>query len=155
MQAKAGAIGERHVAIARTQAAALGLAGVDRLSATTLSAYVALNDRFEADENGVGAQIEARASPLHRQLYLLGAMVGGEAADVESSGGKSSQPPGPQIRRHATLAGVDRALWLPLALTPRDTPPEQVLEKYRGALNVLAADLAQRDAAVETPAAPR
>lgn len=147
VRVKARVIGARHVAIAQAQAAALGIAGVDLLPAPTLSAYVALNDRFEADENGVGAQVEARASPSHRQLYLLGALVGGEAADVESSGGKMSQPPGPQIRRHATLAGVDRALWLPLALTPRDTAPEQVLGQYRGALNALAADLAARDAA--------
>jgi hypothetical protein len=155
VQAKARMIGERHVVVARMQAAAFGIAGVDLLRAPTLSDYVALNDRFEADENGVGAKVEARASPLHRQLYVLGALVGGEAADVESSGGRSSQPPGPQIRRHATLAGVDRALWLPLALTPRDTPPEQVLGNYRGALEVLAADLAARDAASAGAAPPR
>lgn len=151
VQAKARVIGDRHVAIAQVNAAAFGIARVDMLPAANLSAYVALNDRFEADENGIGAQIEARASPLHRQLYVLGTLVGGEAADVESSGGKMSQPPGPQIRRHATLAGVDRALWLPLALAPRDTPPEQVLGNYRGALEVLAADLAARDAASEAP----
>jgi hypothetical protein len=155
VQAKARLIGERHIAIARTQAAAFGIAGVDLLPAATVTEYVALNDRFVADQNGVGAQIEARASPLHRQLYLLGALVGGEAADVESSGGRRSQPPGAQIRRSATLAGVDRALWLPLALTPRDTPPEQVLGQYRGALEVLAADLAARDAAPDAPPAPR
>ena len=151
VQAKLRIVGERHIRIAQVNAAAFGIAHVDLLAAPNLSAYVALNDRFEADENGVGAQVEARASPLHRQLYVLGTLVGGAAADVESSGGKMSQPPGPQIRRHATLAGVDRALWLPLALTPRDTPPEQVLGNYRGALEVLAADLAARDAAPEAP----
>ena len=155
VQAKAQVIGARHVGIARTQAAAFGIGRVDLLPAPTLSDYVALNERFEADENGIGAQIEARASPLHRQLYLLGALVGGEAADVESSNGRMSRPPGPQIRRHATLAGVDRALWLPLALTPRDTPPEQVLSHYRSALEALAADLAARDAAADAPPAPR
>lgn len=146
VQAQARVIGARHVALARTQAAVLGVADVDLLPAPNLTAYVALDDRFEADENGVGAQISARLSPLHRQLYLLGTLVGGEASRVESSGGKTSQPPGPQIRRHATLAGVDRALWLPLALTPRDTAPEQVLSGYRSALNALAADLGARDA---------
>ncbi len=155
VRAKARVIGEHHVAIARTQAAAFGIAGVDLLPAPTLSNYVALNARFEADENGVGAQVEARASPLHRQLYLLGALVGGEAAGVESSDGKMSQPPGPQIRRHATLAGVDRALWLPLALTVRGKAPAQVVGDYRAALNALAADLAARDAATEGATAPR
>ena len=155
VQAKARVIGERHVAIARTNAAAFGIPGVELLPARTLSDYVALNERFEADENGIGAQVETRASPLHRQLYLLGTFVGGEAAGVESSGGRRSAPPGPQIRRHATLAGVDRALWLPLALAPRDTPPAQVLGNYRDALTALAADLAARDAAPGGVAAPR
>lgn len=155
VQAKSRVIGARHLAIARTQAAAFGISGVDLSPAPTLSDYVALNERFEADENGVGAQVEARASPLHRQLYLFGAFVGGEAADVESSGGRMSQPPGPQIRRHATLAGVDRALWLPLALTPRGEAPAQVVSDYRAALNALAADLAARDAATDGATAPR
>jgi len=150
VQAKVHAIGEAHLAIARAQAAAIGIGAVDILPARTLSDYVALNERFEADENGVAMRIEQAVSPLHRHLYLLGALVGGEAADVESSGGKRSQPPGSLIRRHATLAGVDRALWLPLALTPRATAPAQVLENYRAALNALAADLAARDAAPPT-----
>jgi hypothetical protein len=155
VQAKARVIGERHVGIARTNAAAFGIVGVDLLPAPNLSAYVALNDRLEADESGIGAQVEMRASPLHRELYLLGAFVGGEAADIESSGGRMSHPPGPQIRRHATLAGVERALWLPLALAPRDTAPAQVLGNYREALTALAADLAARDAAPEGAAPPR
>jgi hypothetical protein len=147
-QARAQAIGARHVDVARAQAQAIGIGigGVDLLPAPTITAYAALNDRFEADENGVGAKVEAKLSPLHRELYVLGALVGGEAARVESTGGTMSQPPGTKIRRHATLAGVDRALWLPLALTPRGTAPEKVVDDYRDALNALGTDLAARDA---------
>ncbi len=155
VQAKVRPIGDRHVAIARSLATALGIGRVELLQAQTVGAYAALDERFEADENGVGAQVEARLSPLHRELYVLGTLVGGEAADVESSNGRNSQPPGARIRRHATLAGVERVLWLPLALTPRDTPPEQVLGHWHGALDVLVADLAQRDAAVGPLDAPR
>ncbi|MEO7114457.1 MAG: hypothetical protein ABIZ18_01225 [Caldimonas sp.] len=155
VQAKVRPVGDRHLAIARSLATELGIGRVELLPAQTLGAYAALDERFEADENGVGAQVEARLSPLHRELYVLGTLVGGETADVESSSGTRSQPPGARIRRRATLAGVERVLWMPLALTPQDTPPAQVIDHWHGALDVLVADLARRDAAAGALAAPR
>jgi len=145
VQAKVRPIGERHLAIARELTAALGLGEVGVLAARTPKEYVALTERFEADENGLAARIEGRLSPAHRQLYLLGAQVGNEAATVESSGGAMLQPPVTLIRRHATLAGVAPDLWLPLALQPRGETPAQALARYHSALDALVADLSARD----------
>ncbi len=119
VQAKVRPIGERHLAIARELAQALELGDVAELVARTPKDYAALTERFEADENGLAARIEMRLSPAHRQLYLLGAQLGNEAATVDSSSGAMLQPPVTLIRRHGTLAGVAPALWLPLALQPR------------------------------------
>ena len=128
VQAKVRSIGERHVAIAQSNAAAFGIDRVDMLPAQTLSAYVALNDRFEADENGLGAKIEASPSPPHRELYVLGALVGGEAADVESSARQA------RASRRARRSAATRRSPASTArsgcrspLTPRDTPAAQVL----------------------------
>jgi hypothetical protein len=153
VQAKARAIGERHLAFARQLAEPLGIAGVAELPVRNPKEYATLNQRFEDDENGVAAAIERRLSPAHRQLYLLGAQIGGEAATVESSGGELIQPPATLIRRHATLAGVAPELWLPLATAPRGQTPAQVLARYRTALNALSADLAARDAGGAPPSA--
>jgi hypothetical protein len=146
VQAKVRPIGERHVALARELAQALDVGAVAELAVRTPKEYVALNDRFERDENGLAARIEERVSPAHRELYLLGAQLGNEAATVESSGGAMLQPPVTLIRRHATLAGIAPALWLPLALEPRGETPAQSLARYRAALDALGADLAARDA---------
>ena len=151
VQAKARVIGERHLALARRLAESLGIAAVAELPVKNPKEYVALNERFEADENGIAGELAKRLSPAHRHLYLLGAQVGGEASSVESSGGELTQPPVTLIRRHATLAGVAPELWLPLATAPRGETPAQVLARYRSALNALVADLAARDSA-EVPA---
>jgi len=145
IRAKARAIGERHLALARQLAESLGIAGVAELAVRNPAEYATLNQRFESDESGVAAQIERRLSPAHRHLYLLGALVGGEASTVESSGGELTQPPVTPIRRHATLAGVAPELYLPLATAPRGQTPAQVLARYRTALDALSADLAARD----------
>jgi hypothetical protein len=145
-QAKVRPIGDRHLALARELTQALGLGEIAELLARTPKDYAVLAARFEADENGLAARIERRLSPAHRELYLLGAQLGNEAATVESSGGELLQPPVPLIRRHATLAGVAPNLWLPLALQPRGETPAQALARYHSALDALAADLAARDA---------
>jgi hypothetical protein len=146
VQAKVRPIGERHLAIARELTQALGLGDAAELAARTPKDYAALTERFEADENGLAARIEQRLSPAHRELYLLGAQLGNEAATVESSGGAMLQPPVTLIRRHGTLAGVAPELWLPLALQPRGETPAQALARYHAGLDALAADLAARDA---------
>lgn len=147
VQAQARAVGEPHLALARELAAQLGLAEVSALPVRTLKEFTELNQRYENDEDGLAARVQARLSPLHRHLFLLGAQLGCEAARVEGSGGKNALPPASLIRRHATLAGIDAALWQPLTLAPHDETPAQVLARYRAALNALAAGLAQQDAA--------
>ena len=143
---KAAAIGAAHIAVAQAQARALGLGDVAALPMRSAADFFALTERVEKDENGLGARIEARLTPVHRHLYLLGAHVGGEAARVEGSGGKFALPPATLIRRHATLAGVAPALWQPLAAEARGETPEHVLARYRSAVNSLAVALVGGDA---------
>ena len=142
VQAQAAAVGAAHVAVAQAQAGALGLGDVAALPMRHPRDFLAFADRIEADENGVAARVEARLTPAHRHLYLLGAHVGAETAKVESSGGKLALPPAALIRRHATLAGVAPSLWQPLAADVRGASADQVLARHRAALDSLAAGLA-------------
>ena len=147
-QAQAAQIADAHVAIAREQARRIGIDGTlaAALPSRTLTDFVRLQERFEADENGVAARVEERLTPIHRHLYLLGAHVGAELAKVESHGGELALAPADHIRRHATLAGIAPALWQPLAADAGGASPAQVLERYRAALDALRADLSTRDA---------
>jgi hypothetical protein len=146
VQAKARTLGEPHLALAREQARQLGLGDVGALPVHTLKDFTELNQRYEDDENGLAARVQQQLSPLHRHLYLLGVHLGTEAARVEGSGGQFALPPATLIRRHATLAGVDPALWQPLTLEPHDETAAQVLSRYRAALNALGAGLARQEA---------
>jgi hypothetical protein len=146
VRAQAATVGAAHIAVAQAQARSLGVGDVAALPMRDAAGFFALSDRLEGDENGLGARIEARLTPVHRHLYLLGAHVGAEAAKVESSRGKFALAPATLIRRHATLAGVAPALWQPLAADARGESPGQVLERYHAALNALGIDLATRDA---------
>jgi hypothetical protein len=147
VQAKVRAITDAHVAIAREQARRIGVdTAVDMLPSRTLTDFVRLQERFEADESGLAGRVEARLTPLHRHLFLLGAAVGGEAAKVQGSNGKFSEPPVETIRRHATLAGVAPAAWQPLAVDHTGEPPATVLERYGAALDGVMAALAADDA---------
>ena len=150
---KAAAIVEAHVAVAQVQARALGLGDVAALPMRSPAEFFALAERVEKDENGLGARIETRLTPVHRHLYLLGAHVGAEAARIESSGGKFALAPATLIRRHATLAGVAPALWQPLAADVRGETPDQVLARYRAAVNALAVGLTTGEAS-NTPSPP-
>lgn len=123
-----------------------GLGDVQPLGADSLRAFTELGNRYEADESGIAARVQQQMSPLHRQLFLLGAQLGGEAARIEDSGGQFSLPPATLIMRHATLAGIDAELWQPLAAQPRDEAPEQVVQRYRAALQALADAVARQDA---------
>ena len=142
---KAGAVGAAHVAVAQAQARALGLGDVAALPMRTAAEFFALSKRVEDDESGLATRIETRLTPVHRHLYLLGAHVGAEAAKVESSGGKFALPPETLIRRHATLAGIAPALWQPLAADARGATPDQVLARYRGAVDAMTVALATLD----------
>jgi hypothetical protein len=151
-RAQVATIGAAHVAAARAQALSLGLGDVDMLPMRNATDFIQLSDRLEDDENGLAARIEARLTPVHRHLYLLGAHVGAEAAKVESSGGKFALAPASLIRRHATLAGVAPALWQPLAADARGETPERVLARHRAALDAIVAGLISSD--TEDPPRP-
>lgn len=73
----------------------------------------------ESDANGLAARIEAAASPRHRHLYQAGALLGGHAWALRQ-GLASTAPAAPEaIARHLALAGLPRALWLPLLAPPQ------------------------------------
>lgn len=152
VQDKARAAAEPHLKLAREQALRFGLGDVNALPVRSLKEFSELNQRYEADEDGLALRVQSVLSPLHRHLYLLGVHLGTEAARVEGSGGQFALPPAALIRRHATLAGIAPALWQPLTLEPHQETPAQVLGRYRAALNALAAGLEQPvDAAVRPP----
>ena len=145
LQQRVRGLAEAHLAVSREMAHRLGVQEEAVLPVRTLQEFGDLSERIEGDENGAAARLERQLSPLHRHLFLLGAHVGTEAARIETTGGEISLPPGRLIGRHATLAGIDAALWKPLAAMPNDEAPAQVLARYRNALNALAAALAQPD----------
>jgi hypothetical protein len=136
-----------HLAVARQQGLWLGLGEVDALPVRSLREFTDLGARYEADENGLAARVEQQLSPLHRHLYLLGAQVGAEMARVDDSGGRFALPPATPIRRHAVLAGIDGAVWQPLIAEPRDEAPTHVVQRYRRAVDALAAELERMDGA--------
>jgi hypothetical protein len=140
------------LAAAQQQAQSLGLGEVAALPVRSLREFTELGTRYEADEGGQAARVQQQLSPLHRHLYLLGVMVGGEAARVEDSGGRFALPPATLIRRHAVLAGIDAAAWQPLIVEPRDETPAQVMLRYRRAVDALAAEVERMDAADAAPA---
>ena len=143
LRAKVQTLADARVATSRAMALALGVPEEAALPVRTLQEFGELAQRIDDDENGAAARIEHRLSTLHRHLYLLGAQLGVEAARIETTGGQMSLPPAKSIMRHATLAGIDAALWEKLARMPRDETPAQVLARYRDALNALGAVLAQ------------
>lgn len=137
-----------HVQLAAQIAAQWQLGAAQPLAAHSLREFNELGARYEADEAGLAARVEQQLSPLHRQLYLLGVHLGGEAARIEDSAGQFSLPPASLIARHATLAGIAPALWQPLAAAPAaGEPGAQVVQRYRAALQALAAEVQRQDAA--------
>ena len=135
-----------HQATADSLAAKLGVAPAPVLQSINLREFNELSARFEADQNGVAARVQQRLSPWHRHVYLLGVHIGIESARIEATGGEHSLPPAALIRRHATLAGIEPALWQPLADEPVVEVPEQRTQRYRAAVQALASVLAQQDA---------
>ncbi len=142
---RATEIADAHVVVARAQARAIGLdpADVAALPTQTPTDFVRLQDRFEADESGLAGRVEARLTPIHRELFLLGVSVGSNAAMVEGSRGQLSSPQVASIHRHATLAGVAPAAWQPLVVDRGSAAPAAVLDQHRLAVaGVMAAIVA-------------
>jgi hypothetical protein len=134
------------IASADALADKLGVAPVKPLDSTSLRQFNELGARHEADESALAARLEQRLSRWHRHVYLLGVHIGIESARIEARGGAHSLPPAELIRRHATLAGIDPALWQPLAAAPAGEPPALWQQRYPQAVQALAMALAQQDA---------
>ena len=132
-------------AAAEALADALSVGPAAALQSASLREFNELGARYEADENGVAARMQ-QLSPWHRHVYLLGVHVGIESARIDATGGEHSLPPAALIRRHATLAGIDAALWQPLAASPAAETAAQRTQRYRDAVQALAGHLAQQDA---------
>jgi hypothetical protein len=132
-------------AAAETLAAKLGVAPAAALQSASLREFNELSARYEADQNGVAARTERQLSPWHRHVYLLGVHIGIESARIDATGGEHSLPPAALIRRHATLAGIEPALWQPLAAAPLGESAAQRTQRYRDAVQALARALAQQD----------
>lgn len=156
IQQQAAKIADAHLAIARAQARAIGVdtPEVAPLPSRTPTDFARLEQRFEADENGLAGRVEARLTPIHRHLFLLGVNVGSNAAMVESSRGERSSPQVSSIHRHATLAGIAPAAWQPLAADPARAAPAAVLEQHRRAVAEVMAAIAAGEAE-SSAAAPR
>jgi hypothetical protein len=105
----------------------LGVAPAAALRPASLREFNELGARYESDDNGLAARVQQRLSPWHRHVYLLGVHIGIESARIEATAGEHSLPPATLIRRHATLAGIEPALWQPLAAAPDGVAPAQVL----------------------------
>jgi hypothetical protein len=134
-------------ATAQSLAAGLGVAPAMALGSNSLREFGELGARYEADENGLAARLEQQLSPWHRHVYLLGVHIGTESARMDATQGEQSAPPATLIRRHASLAGIEPALWQPLATAADDATPAQRMQRYRDAVQALARALAQQDAA--------
>ncbi len=130
---------------AQALALRLGVAPAAALQSASLREFNELGTRYEADENGLAARVQQQLSPWHRHVYLLGVHLGIESARLDATGGEHSLPPAALIRRHATLAGIDAALWQPLAASPAPESAAQRTQRYRDAVQALAGALAQQD----------
>ena len=150
LQNKVRGLADTHLGLAREMASAIGVQAEVALPVRSLKEFDELGDRFENDENGAAARLQQQLSPLHRHLYLLGVHLGMESARIETSGGELLLPPASLIRRHATLVGINPALWLPLAQMPKkDETAAERLVRWRSAVNALAAALSAQGPAVK------
>lgn len=115
------------------------------LESRTLAELFYLGGRIEADEIALATRIAERVSPQHKELFMLGMYVGMQMATLDLDfTGHSSLYFRLEIKRHATLAGLSRAEWEPLAKLPEGNTPEELTTTYRN--TVVAADSAIRKA---------
>jgi hypothetical protein len=122
------------------------------LESRTWAELFNLGAHIEADETGLATRIAERVSPQHKELFMLGMYVGMQMAtldlDLKLHANRSQLAlPSLEIKRHATLAGLSRAEWEPLAKLPECNTPEELTTTYRN--TVVAADSAIRKADIE------
>jgi len=153
-QQKAREAGAPLLARANEIATALGVGPVDVVPVRTLADFGNLTTRVEADETSIAQRVTSRLSPRAGHLFLLGMQTGIFVASLEV-GSEANPLPIPQttlIAKHATLAGVDPALWKPLQRLPSGDTRKQVVERYRVTVDALDGALVGAGATVE-PAA--
>ena len=138
-QQKVREVGAPLLARANAIATALGVGPVDVIPVRTLADFGNLTTRVETDDTGIAQRVTTRLSPRAGHLFLLGMQTGIFVALLE--GVSEADPlPIPQttlIAKHATLAGVDPALWKPLQRVPSGDTRKQVVERYRATVNAL------------------
>jgi hypothetical protein len=127
------------VRAAQELAGFLGIGPVYPLESSTAAQFSSLTARIEADEGGVGARIAERTTPKHQHLYMLGMHVGTTLAQLQGKAG--AVVPSQQIARQATLAGIKREDWQPLARLPSGSQPEAPA-KYEAAVRALQQTIA-------------
>ena len=118
----------------------LGIGPVYPLESSTAAQFSALTARIEADEGGVGARIVARMTPKHQHLYMLGMHVGTTLAQLQGKAG--AVVPSAEIARHATLAGLTREQWAPLARLPCGGTETEIAARYESAVRGLQQTIA-------------
>ena len=123
----------RRIGEAHELANFLGIGPVYALESSTAAQFSRLTARIEADEGGVGARIAERTTPRHEHLYLMGMHVGMTLASMQGAGWRRSVVPSQHIARHATLAGLAREHWEPLARIPSGATQVEVVESYESA----------------------
>ena len=132
----------RQLVAARLQNAAqlgqaLGIGPVGILTFKTASDFVREDYRLENDELGIASLIEARASARHRHLLLLGMHVGIALACSNATRVALLDPNRALIGKHATLAGVPRGAWEPVAQTPDAATSVDRVKDYAAAVSGL------------------
>lgn len=121
----------------------LGIGAVTLLPVTNADEFGRVNDRLDADEIGLAAQLENVTSRRHRHLLLLGMHVGVAAALADMSGGTLQNPLRHYIGHHATVAQVPAGVWEPAARRHEAATPEQSRKAYQDALAALEAAIGQ------------
>jgi hypothetical protein len=122
----------------------LGIGPVYPLDSSSLaqSSRTGLAARIEADEGRIGARIAERTTLRHQHLYMLAMHVGVAVAAMQRENWQRDDPPVAQIMRHATLAGLKREDWEPLARLPRGTTRAEIAAKYEAAVSTLQQKIA-------------
>ena len=118
------------LAAAQDLADFLGIGTVYPLESSTAAQFSGLTARIEADEGGIGARIAERTTPRHKHLYLMGMHVGMTLVSMQGEGWRGGTVPSQQIARHATLAGLARGQWEPLARIPGGATQAEVVAAY-------------------------
>jgi hypothetical protein len=134
---QAHAASAKRIAAAQDLADLLGIGPVHPLESSTAAQFTRLTARIEADEGQVGARIEERTTQRHKHLYMMGMHVGMTRASMRGDSWRRIIVPSQQIARHATLAGLTREQWEPLARLPSGATQAEAVASYEASERVV------------------